>query len=329
MRQVQPSPKASAQRGGWRAPAAGALPPPQTQAGGCGLGQPCHALWLPTKAIQATCLCIQPRDATALFLCQAPSCWGQGLCQAVLSTGTGRVPGYMGSIPRPSCTCRGPSRHRGCATRISLPHSYRGEVAGSQAAALWLWGQGGEGPALVHLHPDADLQSVQGCEASRGGQRSQPDSRNQAYKVSSQKVSEGPSSVRREHPHEERARALETRGEGSRGQSPGGPPTRPHRPGFTLSPDCDRSSGMPWTIPILCCGVTRPFHNQLPVTESWWQGHFHLPVTLAEMGMVWSWRGKRRQSQLSGRGDLGVGWGVGRGRRGYRPHVQEFRPLSR
>lgn len=157
---------------------------------------------------------------------------------------------------------------------------------------------------------------------------SQPDSRNQAYKVSSQKVSEGPSLVRREHPHEERARALETRGEGSRGQSPGGPPPRPHRPGFTLSPDCDRSSGMPWTIPILCCGVTRPFHNQLPVTESWWQGHFHLPVTLAEMGMVWSRRGKRRQSQLPGRGDRGGG-GVGRGRRGYRPHVQEFRPLSR
>lgn len=223
------------------------------------------------------------------------------------------LPGAWAPSLGPPAHAEGPADTEGVPP-ASVCHTHAGE--------RWLGHRqlpSGSGDRVEKALPWFTFIQMLTCRVSRavrpaGEDRgSQPDFRNQAYKVSSQKVSEGPSLVRREHPHEERARALETRGEGSRGQRPG-PPPRPHRPGFTLSPDCDRSSGMPWTIPILCCGVTRPFHNQLPVTESWWQGHFHLPVTLAEMGMVRSWRGKRRQSQLPGRGNLVVVvWGGGGG----------------
>eukprot|EP00070_Physeter_catodon_P031474 XP_028338368.1 uncharacterized protein LOC114484692 [Physeter catodon] len=235
----------------------------------------------------------------------------------------------MGSTPRPPCTCPGGPADAEGVPPPSVRHTHTGE--------RWLGHRqlpSGSGDRVEKGLPWFTFTQTPTCGASRavrpaGEDRgSQPDSRKQADKVSSQKVSEGPSLVQGEHLQEERARALEARGEGSRGQSTG--PTG-------LASDCPQTvlvpPGKAWTIPILCRGVTRPFRNQPPVTESRWQGHFRLPMTLAEMSMVWSGRGASQTEETISaprkRRSGGGGWG--RQRQGRLPTTgpgaQTFAPL--
>lgn len=100
---------------------------------GRGLGQSPHALLLPTKATQPTCLCLSLLpSSSAKHL--STNHWGQDRGQAYLQTQVV----FLGT-----CTCthththRGHVRHGGQTTPLDWPHSHRGEVALGRRAC-WL-----------------------------------------------------------------------------------------------------------------------------------------------------------------------------------------------
>ena len=143
---------------------------------------------------------------------------------------------------------------------------------------------------------------VQGCEAGRGGERFPARFQKPHLHAHGQRVSEDPFSTKRNTcavADEERVPVLEATGRGPEGRAGVG---HHQGPQAWLHPVTGPSSFL-WEglrhPPILCCGLARRSHSQVLMTESWWQGHLHLPVTLAEMSTGWPRRGKSRTEETS------------------------------
>lgn len=112
---------------------------------GCGLGQHPHALWLPTKATQPTCLCLS-------LLTSLPSASANHLPTGHLGTGqeagllpdTGDIPVHVYLPPPHTHSMGSPHTQRAHQTWGARPCTW---IVHTHTEERWPWGRSGEGPA--------------------------------------------------------------------------------------------------------------------------------------------------------------------------------------